>query len=352
MVGAERCCVSVGQKRKEGNHRIIKREWSSLVNMQAFLEALEECFRRIQELAAPVATTGESFLIHVRGLVVGRSKDEDVELDLDHACEVQFYSTLVLEYRLPIYVIGEHGDYGNANSPYILIVDPFDGTGPLLRMRPYRASVYYSACTLYDGEGKPCAGGCLDIVECSMYLAHDGRVEKLRLDDGTREPMAPCRATSLSDAVVACYTMRTKYLRATMERAGSFFGTYVDECGETCDVFPGFLHPTGGSFMGAIIAVGKENVSAYILGNELYSETVPGGAFITAAGLSAVVVNADGTVLPFLDTFNVQEWRGKGDLYRGAPRMHLFLMSATHELLREMLRAVGVSESGPLTWTI
>lgn len=96
--------------------------------------------------------------------------------------------------------------------------------------------------------------------------------------------------------------------------------------------------------MGAVIAVGKENVSAYLLGEELYSETVPSGAFITAAGLSAVVVGADGSITPFLETFDVRAWRSDGDLYRAAPRMHLFVMAATDELLQEMLRAIGVSD--------
>ena len=308
------------------------------MEVQMYRDAMEACLRRVMAFAEPVMRHGGGGAV-VRG-VAGR-ENEDVEIELDRDTEQIYRQVFLDERELSVRIIGEHYDYGAPDAECVMFVDPFDGSGPWTSMQ-YKASVYYSVASVFDADGVPFLGGCLDIIERKLYLAGDAGVEVISLDDETRETGESAKPTALSEATVATYSMRSKYARLTFQRARGIFEG---------DVYPGYFHPTGGSFMPAVLAVGKERVAAYFLAEEMYPEVIPGAAFIRAAGLHTAVLASDTdsprtwkrSVIPF--EFDPDAHREDGDTYREADRLHLFVMATTQELLAQLVAAALTSVS-------
>ncbi len=67
--------------------------------------------------------------------------------------------------------------------------------------------------------------------------------------------------------------------------------------------------------------------------------------FIQAAGLKAVVIRENGEIQPFF--FNPNLCRSNSDkLYRDAPRMYLFILGATPEIVDEAVSLVTTQKNG------
>lgn len=297
------------------------------MDVRQWVEEAEECLRRVDQYAYPRIQRGEGR--EALGGVVGR-EGEDEKIGIDVGCQTTIRKFLLDERGLPARILSEHGVFGKEDAGVVVVVDPFDGSTMYKRMCPPSGwphwSVIYSVLAIFDEENTPRVGGVLDFVERVIYLAVDGKVEVVSLEDGSRTPAETVRAKTLDEAVLASYVLDEKYARLTRERAGGLMETYRVP-----------FEPSGGAFMGAMIAVGKLNVSGYVLGEELLAETAHHLPFIRAANLHVGVLDADGEVSPF--EFDAHAWKNdpKGFLKN---RMHVYLVAATEELFDAMVVAI------------
>ena len=219
----------------------------------------------------------------VLGSVPGRPADEDVEIELDRICDKLFESS-ILRSGLRISVNSEHGVYGSDDPLYRCMIDPFDGSG--LFRRGLRKE-WYSVLSILDLDGKPIAGGALDIRSREIYLASEGGVTLVSLWDGSRKGVRPSRKSSIDeDTIIAAYTMNLEYR--------------IDWNGKAKNLnegFPGLLWGNGGACIYPLIASG--DVHAYVMFEEPRSEIDPGLAFAAAAKYPLYAVDESGRMTQY-----------------------------------------------------
>lgn len=219
----------------------------------------------------------------VMGAVPGRPADEDVEIELDRICDRLFESS-ILRSGLRIRVNSEHGVYGSDNPLYRCMIDPFDGSG--LFRRGLRKE-WYSVLSILDLNGKPIAGGALDIRSREIYLASEESVTLVSLWDDSRVEVHPSRKSSIdADTIIAAYTMNLEYRIDWNAKAKNLN-----------EGFPGLIWGNGGACIYPLIASG--DVHAYVMFEEPRSEIDPGLAFAASAKYPLYAVDESGCLTPY-----------------------------------------------------
>lgn len=301
------------------------------MNVSVFREAAVRAMVRVFQIVSPVLMKGG--MTGEIGDVVGRI-GEDKETKLDRACERTIVDAFA-QAGAESFIIGEHGDYGSRRHKVTVIVDPFDGSGPIERGMVCE-SIAYSALAVFDEEGSARLGAVLDVKEKQIHLACSGKLTTFFLnEDGeveiVREGMTTPRPKHIAETNVATYLLRWKYLKMSLERAFPIF--------ELCERSGRLMHFNAGSFMAATMAAGKQGIGLYFLGGELLSETAIFMPFIKMARLHAVILEEDGSVRPF--KFDPREVRDDPDRkYRAAPRMYLFVLGATKAIVEEAVQII------------
>lgn len=277
-----------------------------------------------------------------RGMMTGVIADvegrigEDKETELDKWAMSQIVKTYD-EFREPVFIVGESGNFGDESAEFMVVVDPFDGSTPA-RLGWVSDSIFYSSIAVFDAQNKPIIGAVLDIKEGMLYTAFNGllnaRVLSVRGDmvcKSRNMPLVARRPQAIAEVNPATYRLKEKYDVWTRERALSLI--------QYCDAAGKLFHPNAGSFMAAVMLAGKDNIGLYFLGGELLSETVTFMPFIEMGGMGAVVVYEDGRVRPFKP--NVTAIREDPSVnYREASRMNLFILGITPEIVDEAVQVL------------
>ena len=245
------------------------------------LSFVEKYLRDVVSVVDDAVNTGGG--ADVMGAVPGRPADEDVEIELDRICDRLFESS-ILRSGLRIRVNSEHGVYGSDNPLYRCMIDPFDGSG--LFRRGLRKE-WYSVLSILDLDGKPIAGGALDIRSREIYLASEESVTLVSLWDDSRVEVHRSRKSSIdADTVIAAYTMNLEYRTDWNAKAKNLN-----------EGFPGLLWGNGGACIYPLIASG--DVHAYVMFEEPRSEIDPGLAFAAAAKYPLYAVDESGRMTPY-----------------------------------------------------
>ena len=287
--------------------------------MSELLRFIEDYLRAVATKVPALAKQGAGRA--VLGSVPGRPESEDVEIALDRICEELFLSKFQ-DLGTEIALYSEHGTRHigqEASRPkYLVSLDPFDGSGLFLRVLP---AEWWSVLTVFTAEDKlPCAGGAVDVLRRELYLAQDGEVTLLSLDDGRRIAVTPSRKTVIdNETVVAAYLMNPTYLLDWTEKSKGLLASVLERS-------PGVrLWPNGGSCIYPWLARGL--VHAYLMFDEPRSEIDPGLAFPWATGYPVYSVQSDGSLAPY-------QFMPGGQ----AERVPFFIAACTRELAEEIVR--------------
>ncbi len=295
--------------------------------MDATIQALSRVYLGARQALNKKTMTG--VIADVEGRI-----GEDEKTQLDDWAMGEIVKTYV-EFQVPVFIIGEHGDCGDEASEFTVIVDPFDGSTPA-KLGWNSDSIYYSVIAVFKGE-EPIIGAVLDIKEGLIYTAFDGSLNQRVLSvrggivcKSRNMPLNAPRPRRIADANPATYLLKNKYVALTRERALSLI-KYCDRAGK-------LFHPNAGSFMAAVMLAGKDGIGLYFLGEEMLSETAMFLPFMKMSELTAVVVHEDGRVRPFKPS--IAAIRRDPKNYRDAPRMHLFILGITSEIVDEAVQVL------------
>jgi fructose-1,6-bisphosphatase/inositol monophosphatase family enzyme len=259
--------------------------------LDAWERTIETYLREVASTVLELAIKQEGGA--VLGSVPGRPETEDVEIEVDRACQ-WLLEKWCRETGMGIEVHSEHGisrpSGDEVELQYLLASDPFDGSGLFQRGL---AAEWWSVLSIYSiNTCQPVAGAAVDILRKEIYLAERDGVTLVSWEPGSGIPLSPLNKTSLDDrTVIAAYMMAPTYLSKWIESGGNLLRTLVDR-------FPGArLWPNGGSCIYPWLARGL--VHAYVMFEEPRSEIDPGLAFAWAAGYPVFSVQADGTLEPY-----------------------------------------------------
>ncbi len=296
------------------------------MDIKVWADAVERILREVDEEAYPRIRLGEG-----RQAIEG----EDAVLRIDVQCEEHIVVALQSDPSLPrMSILSTFGVwFDDDDADVVVLIKPFENATIYDRMCPpsgwQQWSCLYSSIAVFDEHGEPRVGAILDFVERVIHIADDDGVTTVSVEDGTRTETSPIRAETTGEAVLASNLVKERPIRLTQQRAGAL----MRKCRSP-------FVPASGACVGAVIATGKLNVSGYVLGHEILSETVQHLPFIKAAGLRAAVVHWDGVAEPF--TFDPREWRTRHDELMDS-RMYVYVLAATQELLDEMVEAIQAS---------
>ncbi len=254
----------------------------------------------------------------VLGGVAGRELSEDSYRGVDEFCQRIILGTMPPEVIRNTLVVSEHGVEGSQDATLRLYIDPFDGT------EQYALGWLQDWWSVLSFAGPDGAfvGGAIDMLFPRMYVAGDGTVTSIFIQNKIRTQVIPSRQTALGPTTrLAAYLGKAKYSIPWFERMGPVLGT-PELAGIT-------LREGGGSFIYALLAAG--DVDAYVMFGEPVSEIWPGLAFVQAANLSLLSVNPDGTIV----ALNPQSWE-----YQEGARVPFFIASCTEELGRDIAAQV------------
>ncbi len=220
------------------------------------------------------------------GFVPGREGESQLAID---GYGQNILINLLVEQRLPAYVLGEHSPRNvmEFGPPQIIIAqDSFDNT------KQYKKGLDttpYSVLTVFDLNGRPLAGVVCDTKDEKSYVGFGG-TNYVYDNRNPREfrQIYPSKQTTLKDpeTCVAVYIGENPYRK--------FF---IESLSKLSDDLEGLFYAGGGAYIYALQARGA--VDVYPMRNEPYSEILPGFGLAKFAGLTMISGNEDGTYTDF-----------------------------------------------------
>ena len=279
--------------------------------MSAIDAALQTALRRVSEEVLEQARQGLGR--EVVGAVPGRPESEDVEIGIDSRCDRILLESLS-DAGVAVQVYSEHGAdlVGSGEPEYIVVVDPFDGSGLYRRGIP---AEWWSVASYFDAGGNPLGAAAVDILRGELYVAGEDGVTVGSLDGEFREMATPSDKKSLdSDVTLSAYLMQPSYITEWTARTKAMMARY-----------PGLrVWPNGGACIYPWLARGR--VDAYLMFDEPRSEVDPGLGFAARSGLVLIEGSRDG---------NLNEYRFSPQDRTG--RSALFVAACTAELAQEIV---------------
>ena len=283
------------------------------------LQLIERFLREVPPIVLNLAQ--EQGGREVVGGVAGRLATEDEKIGVDGKLD-DLFDQILRQYGcsegIKIRVYSEHGIYGasRAEAKFSCAIDPFDGSGLFKRGLP---AEWWSVLTIFDLEGRPIAGGAVDILRGELFLAKEDEVVMISLRDETREIVTPPCAVPLDrNTIIAAYFMNDDYRVEWDERTKNL----------RLNVPGRLTWPNGGSSIYPWLASGR--VHAYMMFREPRSEIDPGLAFVEAAKLSLFCVETNGELVPY--SYDPRKQR--------TGRVPFFIAACTEELAREIVQVV------------
>ena len=279
--------------------------------MSTIGEALQTALRRVSEEVREQAREGLGR--EVVGDVPGRPESEDVEIGIDSRCDAIFIECLQ-DTGVAVRVYSEHGVdlVGSGEPEYIVVVDPFDGSGLYRRGIP---AEWWSVASYFDCAGTPLGASALDILRGDLYTASVEGVSVGQVNGDDRMLVTPSDRRSLGDSVtLAAYLMQPSYINEWVKRTRNLLERY-----------PGLrVWPNGGACIYPWLARGR--VDAYVMFDEPRSEIDPGLGFAARSGVKLFEVGHHG---------NLEEYRFSSKDRAG--RSPFFVAACTTELAQSIV---------------
>ena len=282
--------------------------------MSAIDAALQTALRRVSEEVLEQARQGLGR--EVVGAVPGRPESEDVEIGIDSRCDRILLESLS-DAGVAVQLYSEHGAelVGSGEPEYIVVVDPFDGSGLYRRGIP---AEWWSVASYFDAGGTPLGAAAVDILRGDLYLAGEDGVTVGSLDGKDREAVTRSDKKSLgSDVTLSAYLMQPSYITEWTARSKAMMARY-----------PGLrVWPNGGACIYPWLARGR--VDAYLMFDEPRSEVDPGLGFAARSGLVLIEGSRDGSLSEY--RFSPQDRSGRSALFVAACTAEL-----AHEIVTEL----------------
>ena len=269
--------------------------------MSAIGEALQAALRRISEEVLEQARRGLGR--EVVGAVPGRPESEDVEIGIDSLCD-QILLEVLSEAGVDAKVYSEHGAdlVGSGEPEYIVVVDPFDGSGLYRRGIP---AEWWSVASYFSADGTPLGGAAVDILRGELYIAQEDGVTVGPLIGETRQRVSPSDKRSLDNEVtLSAYLMQPSYITEWTARTREMMARH-----------PGMrVWPNGGACIYPWLARGR--VDAYLMFDEPRSEVDPGLGLAARSGVVLFETGPDGGLRDY--RFSSKDRAGRAALFVAA----------------------------------
>ncbi|MBM04531.1 MAG: hypothetical protein CL766_07100 [Chloroflexi bacterium] len=245
-----------------------------------FLEIFEELNHIVKNMY--LKNEGKIIL----GDVVGRNIKDDQFLKIDEVCQNHIIDSLK-NIGKPIKIYSEHGEFStnqskDEESPYIIALDPFDGTSLYKNNIP---GEWWSVLTIFKSNSyKPIAAAAFDFIREEFYFSDNEIFSYYNINTKKVIPNKIKRKVDLnSGIVIATYTMTTGYSILWSKNTKNLINSLHQLKN------PPLIWPNGGSCIYPWLERGI--IDAYLMFDEPRTEIDPGLGFTTKKDFTTLEFN-------------------------------------------------------------